>query len=133
MVAAKTGESTAVRISVPARADVVHVVRSVVGGTAALQDASYEVIEDLRLSADEACAHLLLAVPQGSRLILQVTPAGDTVDIVASIDAEIEDWPSQGAKESLAWYVLTALAEDAAFVRWEGRPAIRFTKRLRDG
>lgn len=109
-----------------------HLMRAVVGGTAALHDAPYEVIEDLRLSADEACAHLLTSLPQGERLTLAVTPSRSIIEVVVSCDAEIDEWPSQGAQDTLAWYVLTALAEDASFVRHEGLPAIRFTVRLRD-
>lgn len=120
-----------VRLSVPARADQVQVVRSVVGGAAALHEATYEVIEDLRLSADEACAHLLLRLPQGTRLFLQVVSRDGCIDVTASIDADVLDWPFADSEESLAWYVLSSLTEDAAFVRLEGRPAIRFTKRLR--
>lgn len=130
MTIAKTSGSSAVRISVPARADVVHVVRAAVGGAAALHDASYEAIQDLRLSVDEACAHLLQELPQGTRLLIEVASPPGGIQVVVAIDADVDEWPSPGAKESLAWYVLTALAEEAEFLRWEGQPGIRFTTSL---
>lgn len=117
------------RLSVPARPETVHVVRSVVGGVAAFNDASIEALEDLRLCADEACAHLISAV-RGERLYLDVEPEGPCIEVVASIDAPPGEWPPPDARESLAWLVLSALADEVGFVRHEGRPAIRFCKRI---
>jgi anti-sigma regulatory factor (Ser/Thr protein kinase) len=127
---AKTDGASAVRLSVPARADVVYVVRAAIGGAAALHGASYELIQDLRLSADEACAHLLHEVPHGSRLVIELAAPPGAIEVIVAIDGDAEEWPTPNAQESLAWYVLSALADGAEFLRWEGNPAIRFSTRL---
>src|SRR5437870_13851693 len=75
-----------IRLSVPARADYVHVLRSVIASVAAKLNFSYDDIEDLRLAVDEACAYLLGLRDAPTVLTLSITPGDGTVDVVASVE-----------------------------------------------
>ena len=119
-----------VAVSVPARADFVHVLRSMTASVAARLDFPYDEIEDLRLAVDEACAQLLAVGSDGSKLTLHMTPNGDRLEIVAAIDASVASWPPPDAEESLAWRLLSALAEEARFEMGVNGPALRLTKRV---
>lgn len=119
-----------VNVSIPANADYLHVLRSVLGSLGALADASIDVIDDLRISVDEACSQLLMSGNGGGTLSMQVRRDPGTVDVVASIDAAPEPWPPAGADESLAWQLLQALVDEASFERTEQGVGIRFRKRL---
>lgn len=121
-----------IRVSIPARADFVHVLRSVIASVAALRNLSYDDIDDLRIAVDEACAHLLSLRSPATLLVLRISPSEVGIEVVAATDAEPLEWPPSGAQQTLTWQVLSALADEAEFERWDGRPAIRFTKRAPD-
>jgi serine/threonine-protein kinase RsbW len=116
-------------VTVPARPQFVGVLRSVVAGVGARLDYGYDVIEDLRLAVDEACAQLLSIGAPAKHLSLRVRPGAAGVEVVASIDADAGPWPPDRVEDSLGWQVLRALADDAVFERDGGRPALRFRKR----
>lgn len=121
-----------VTVSVPARPDFVHVLRSVVASVAARAKFTFDAIDDLRLAVDEACGQLL-AFP-GEATVLTVTIGIDGeggLDVVASTDADIaaEGWPPEGAERTLTWQVLSALADEARFERVGEGPGLRLTKR----
>jgi serine/threonine-protein kinase RsbW len=119
-----------VTVTVPARADFVHVLRSVTAGVAARLDFSFDGIEDLRIAVDEACAQLLSAASAGNALTLRITPTVEGLNITASIDATGVTWPPPKAEKSLTWQVLSALADEAGFEQVDHSPAVRLTKRL---
>jgi len=122
-----------IRLSVPARADYVHVLRSVIASVAAKLDFSYDDIEDLRLAVDEACAYLLGLREGPTSLSLTITPSGRTVDVLASVDgAEAAD-RAQTLQASMVWHLLGALTDEARFEESAGHPGIRFTKRAPAG
>jgi serine/threonine-protein kinase RsbW len=121
---------SSVVVSVPARADFVHVLRSVTASVAARLDFPYDAIDDLRLAVDEACAQLLAVGSDGSELTLRMAPTATGLDVVAAIDIGVGSWPPPDAEESLAWRLITALADEARFERADDRPAVRFTKRF---
>lgn len=125
--AAETGD---VVVIVPARGDFVHVLRSVVASVCARLDMPYDAIDDLRLAADEACAHLLDAATSARELHLRIRPTDDSIELLAATDADIADWPPPRSRSTLTWQILTALADDVRYESWLGRPALRFTKRL---
>jgi len=122
-----------IRLSVPARADYVHVLRSVIASVAAKLDFSYDDIEDLRLAVDEACAYLLGLREGPTSLSLTITPSGRAVDVLASVDgAEAAD-RTQALQTSMVWHLLGALTDEARFEESGGHPGIRFTKRAPAG
>lgn len=119
-----------IALSIPARPDYVHVLRSVVASAASLADFPYDTIEDLRIAVDEACAHLLGVRPPARTLSLRVSWSEAGIEILASTDAGLVGWPPAGSRQTLTWQVLAALADEAGFEPGESGPAIRFTKRL---
>ena len=117
----------AVRISVPARAEFLHVVRTVVGSVAARNDLTIDAIEDLRIAVDEACAQLLVA--RGSVLTVEITALADGVETLCTIDAEVGVWPPDGVQHSLAAQVLQGLADSVAWELTASGPSVRVGKR----
>ena len=118
---------TVVSVSVPARPELVRVLRSVVGGVAARLDLSYDEIDDLRIAVDEACATLLEVGSSEGRLSLELRPAQNGLTMTATAESDGLGWPSD-AQGSLAWRVLTALMDEAEFETTEGHLVIRMRK-----
>jgi len=117
-----------IRLSVPARADYVHVLRSVVASVAAKLDFSYDDIEDLRLAVDEACAYLLGLREGPTILTLSITPSDGSVDVLASVDGAEAAEQAKGLQANMIWHLLGALTDEARFEEQSGQPGIRFTK-----
>lgn len=122
----------AVRVSVPARAEFVHVLRSVTGAVSGRLPLSLDDVDDLRLAVDEACARLLAlgGEPRTLRLDLRALPG--RLELVVALDVTTS-WPPPDFEGSLAWRVLVALAEHVRFEHWNGSPAIRIVKRTLGG
>lgn len=119
-----------VNVVIPANAEFVHVLRSVVGSIGALADASIDAIDDLRLAVDEACAHLLASAADATRLWLTVRSGSGDIDVLAQLDAEPAAWPPADVAESLGWRILSGLVQEPRFERTDGRVGIGFSKRL---
>jgi serine/threonine-protein kinase RsbW len=118
-----------IAVSVPARPEFVPVLRSVVASVAARLDFPFDAIQDLRIAVDEACSQLLaVSVAEATTLRLRITPSSDGVELVASTDARRASWPPAEAERSLAWQVIEALADRAAFEEQDGAPALRIAK-----
>ena len=119
-----------VSLSVPAKAEFLHVVRAVVSGVAARRSLSYDAINDLCLAASEAAAYLLAlpSGPGGRRLFIRIRVEG-SVDLTVSLDAPAPNWPP-ASRQTLAWRVLSGLVDGVAFVLEEGCPAITLTMRV---
>jgi serine/threonine-protein kinase RsbW len=93
-------------------------------------DLPYDDIDDLRLAVDEASAQLLGVASDGSALTLRITPTEEALELVVAINTTSVDWPPPEAEESLAWQVMSALADEARFERSDHGPALRLTKRI---
>lgn len=118
-----------VRLSIPARSEYIHVLRSVTAAVAGRLPLSLDDVDDLRLAVDEACARLLAlpGAPATFRLDLRTLP--DRLEVVAAVDTPTQTWPPIGFEDTLSWRVLSALAESVRFELWNGAPAIRIVKR----
>lgn len=123
-------ETESVRVAVPARAEFVHVLRSVTAAVAGRQPLSLDDVDDLRLAVDEACARLLSLPGEATAFRLDVRVTHDRFEVVVAMDASAASWPPVGLEETLAWRVLGALAESVRFEMWNGTPAIRIVKRM---
>ena len=119
----------AVRVVVPARPEFVHILRAVTASAAARLDFAFDAIDDLRIAVDEASALLLTDTRAAATLQLIITPSVHGVDVVVSADGEVGEWPLPMAPESLTWQVLRALADGVEYERWQGKPAVRMSKR----
>jgi serine/threonine-protein kinase RsbW len=119
----------AVRVSVPARPEFVHVLRSVTAAVAGHLPVSLDDVDDLRLAVDEACARLLdlPGTPGTFRLDLR-TPPG-RIEVILAVDATA-GWPAGGLDDSLAWRILGALADEVRFEVRDGAPAVHMVKRM---
>jgi serine/threonine-protein kinase RsbW len=119
---------SAIVVSVPARAEHVAVLRTVVATTAAGLSFTIDDIQDLRLAIDEACA-LLLSAPGASTITVRTSADDGSLSVLASTDGRTDAWPPAEPEKHLTWQVLSALADDAAFDSSNGGPAVRFSKR----
>ena len=115
--------SADVTVTIPARPDFVRLLRAVVGSVGARLDLTYDRIDDLRMVVDEASAQLL-RLPSRS-LTMRVTP-GERMVITVRTDAPANGaWPPADLEDSLAWRVLSGLADDVRFELTDGGPAVR--------
>jgi hypothetical protein len=126
---AESTSSRSVCIKVPARADVVQVIRTVVGSVASRLGFPYDRVDDLRLATSEVVAHLLEEQPPPEALVVRVFEMDDGVEVVAARTSGTSAWPPTGARHSLTTLILRALADEASFERTGDGPAIRFAKR----
>ncbi len=115
-------------LSVPARAEYVHVLRAVAAGVAARQDFSYDEIDDLRLAVDEACGQLFAVGGEGTWMTLGIDLVDGGVDIRVAIDTEPSPWPPPDHQDSLTWQVLSALTDRATFERSDDGAALHLVK-----
>jgi hypothetical protein len=78
-----------IELSVPARADLLHLVRFHVGAAAAHADMRLEAVEDLQLAADELCLSLLNQVTEkDSRLSVSIAWTTSIVEVVCTVDVD---------------------------------------------
>ena len=118
-----------VLISVPSRADFLHVLRGVVASVASRIGLSYEAIDDLAMAVNEAGAELLARHTAPSELKLKLSSRNDGVEVVMWLDSPTDAWPPEGGTDSWSWQVLSTLADEAEFVVESGGPGIRLAKR----
>jgi serine/threonine-protein kinase RsbW len=116
--------------TVPARADFVHVLRTVVAAVAARLDLPYDALDDLRMVVDEACSALLGIRSPARTLTLKLTPGPDHLEVMVCSDAREESWPRPDVERTLAWKVLDALTDEARFETVPDGPAVRAIKRF---
>ena len=124
-----TSELEEALLVMPARSDLVALLRTVVADLAARQGFSYDAIDDLRIAVSEAVTFLLGAASPASRLQLRISSSGDGINVGISTDAAAEVWPPAGADRTLAWQVLSALTDKAALVLDGGTPTLHLMKR----
>ncbi len=122
--------SSEITVTVPARPEFAHVLRAVVASVAARSDVAYDAIEELRILVDEAVAQLVAVQAPAAFWRLRVSPSSTGVEVTVSTDAEIRTWPPERADRSLGWQVLSGLAEEASFERWDGLAAVRIRKAI---
>jgi serine/threonine-protein kinase RsbW len=115
--------SADVIITIPARPDFVRLLRAVIASVAARLDLTYDRIDDLRMVVDEASAQVLRLPAQ--TLTMRVTPGERMVILVGSDASPNGAWPPPELEESLAWRVLSGLADDVRFELTDGRPLVR--------
>jgi serine/threonine-protein kinase RsbW len=127
------GHEHEITVTVPARPDFLHVVRSVMASVAARLDLGYDDIEDLRIAVDEAGAQLLSDAGRASYLSLTITPSGNRLEVVVCTDGDVREWPPPGLEERLIWQVLSALTDTPRFERYQGNPAMRLVKNVASG
>lgn len=112
-----------VTVTIPARPDFVRLLRAVVASVGARFDLTYDRIDDLRMVVDEASAQLLRVPSQ--TLTMKVIPGERMVILVHTDGSPNGAWPPAEVEETLAWRVLSGLADDVRFEQTEEGPAVR--------
>lgn len=122
-----------ISVSVPSRAEYVHVLRAVTASVASRIPVSFDGIEDLRLAVDEACARLLALQGGSTTLTLTLRPLSDRLEAVVTVDAAAkDDWPPPGIEETLGWRLLSALVDTVSLAEGPPGPSIHLSKRALD-
>jgi serine/threonine-protein kinase RsbW len=116
-----------VKLVVPAKPEYVRLLRAVAASLAARLEFTYDRIEDLRLAVSEACATLLALPWEAHLLVLRVFATDERVTVVVCVDAQpgAGAWPPVEVERTLAWKVLSGLADTAVFEDGEEGPAVR--------
>jgi serine/threonine-protein kinase RsbW len=96
-----------VTVSLPAEGAYLSVLRTATAGLAARLDFTLDVIEDLRIAVDEACAMLLAQAIPGSSLECSFALGREMMTISVSVPCLA---PRAPASDTFAWTVLSALA-----------------------
>jgi serine/threonine-protein kinase RsbW len=114
-------------VTVPARPEYVRVLRAVARAVAARFEFTYDRIEDLHLVVDEACAALLSLPAEATMLTMLLSPGDRSVAVYLSSDAGVDarQWPPPQMETSLAWRVLSGLADEATFELTGDGPLVR--------
>ena len=96
-----------VTVRMPAEGAYLSVLRTATAGLAARLDFTLDVIEDLRIAVDEACAMLLGQAIPGSSLECSFALGREMMTISVSVPCLA---PRAPASDTFAWTVLSALA-----------------------
>jgi serine/threonine-protein kinase RsbW len=96
-----------VTVRMPAEGAYLSVLRTATAGLAARLDFTLDVIEDLRIAVDEACAMLLSQAIPGSSLECSFALGREMMTISVSVPCLA---PQAPASDTFAWTVLSALA-----------------------
>jgi serine/threonine-protein kinase RsbW len=120
-----------IAVSIPARADVVHVLRAVVASVGARLDLPIDDVEELRIAVDEAAALLLHVHSPTGRLTATLSVDSGRLSIRIASDADVPgDWPPPGIESAWPWLVILGLTDDAGFDVSADGPVVWMTKLL---
>jgi len=103
----RTDPRDQVTVRMPAEGAYLSVLRTATAGLAARLDFTLDVIEDLRIAVDEACAMLLAQAVPGSSLECSFALGREMMTISVSVPCLA---PRAPASDTFAWTVLSALA-----------------------
>lgn len=110
----------------PARPDVVHLLRAAIASAAASLDMTVDALDDLGIAVNEACA-ALLRLAGIERLTMRVAADGNALEARIWGDVPAETWPPPGWESSMSGHVLATLTEDVTFVTGDEDAGIQFT------
>jgi serine/threonine-protein kinase RsbW len=121
--------TTKVVVTIPARPEVVHILRSVAASVASRSDLTIDAIDDLRIAVDEACAQLISAAPDAATLTMIADAEGERAEVQLCTSGKVATWPPDGLQRTLAWQVLNGLADEVSFGRAPQGPSVVIRKR----
>ncbi len=115
-----------VRLSVPAEAGSLAVVRTVAAAAGARAALTLDDLDDLTIATEEA---VLALIGFGASQVEVRADIGDArVAVSVSSEGPRAGWPPADLSDGLAWKVLTGLATEVRLGPDGGAPAISFTK-----
>lgn len=124
------GSDFSVRLCIPAHPKYLHLLRSIAASVAGRMDFAFDAIDDLRLAVAEASAQVMASRSPGSGLTMVVNEQSQSVTVDVATDATSTPWPPDGFDRSLAWKVMTALADEAEIGQDAAAPSISLTKKV---
>jgi serine/threonine-protein kinase RsbW len=118
-----------IRVAVPARPDVLHLLRSVAASVGARVGLSVDDLEELRIAVDEA-ASLLLEHARDAERVLHLELDCDARTVVARIWLEPapRDHPDDDLVGSWGWRVISAVTDGASIERTPTGTTVTFAK-----
>lgn len=118
-----------IRLTVPADASSVPVVRSTIASAGTALGVGVEDVEDVRLATTEALTYLLRAAPHAHTIEVEIDRREGVLDVRAAVHNGIRDLPVEGPDGWLTWHLLEALTDEATLGWSPHGPSIRITKR----
>jgi len=118
-----------IKVTAPARPESVHVLRMVLAIVLAQVGLPVDEIEDLKIALSEAAAQLL-RLKSSKTITMAIAEAGTGIRLVLTADDGNQDWPPRDLENTLAWTVLTTLADDVSFDSVDGHARLGFAKGL---
>lgn len=115
-----------IKVSLPAQAQYLHILRSVVASAAASLDFTIDAIDDLRLVVDEACGQVLNLSAGATALNLRIGFLDHKLELTVSSDGSMAD-KAESVQDSMGWTILSALSDNLE-LEDGGAPSVRLTK-----
>ncbi len=115
-----------INVSLPAKAEFLHILRSVVASAAATMDFTIDAIDDLRLVIDEACGQVLGLSSGATALTVNIGFLDHSLELTVSTDGTPAE-PPESVQDSMAWTILSALS-DSLKLQEGDVPAVRLIK-----
>lgn len=116
-----------IRVSLPAKPEFLHILRSVVASAAASADFTFDAIDDLRLVVDEACGQVLSLSEGATLLQVDIGFADSSLELTVATDGTPAE-RSETVQDSMAWMILSALSDSLKLQNGDA-PSVRLTKR----
>jgi serine/threonine-protein kinase RsbW len=120
-----------IRVEVPARADLVHILRAVAASVGARLTMPLDDVEEVRIAVDEAATVLLPTMDgTGSRFELLLTSTDDAIVVALTVRPPDPETRLDEIRRGWAWKVITGLCDEAAIERSPEGTTIRFRRSL---
>jgi serine/threonine-protein kinase RsbW len=119
-----------IRVSVPARADMLHLLRSVTASVGARMSMPLDLVEDLRIAVDEAATLLLDRSERHASFELELVSAERSLRVLVRLSPAAWDGSDEALRSSWPWRVIDGVTEDATIERTEDGVAIGFTRTI---
>jgi serine/threonine-protein kinase RsbW len=118
-----------IRVAVPARPDVLHLLRSVTATVGARLSLPLDDLEDLRIAVDEAATLLLARSGDAERTLhLDLTSGDRTLRVRVRLEPAVPDAPDDDPRTSWPWRVISGITDDASIDRSASGTTISFAK-----
>jgi serine/threonine-protein kinase RsbW len=120
-----------IRVEVPARADMVHILRSVAASVGARLTMPLDDVEEMRIAVDEAATVLLPTVKgAGSRFELVLTCSDEAIAAALTVRPSDPDTQPDEIRRGWPWKVISGLCDEATIERSPEGTTIRFRRSL---
>jgi serine/threonine-protein kinase RsbW len=120
-----------VLVEVPARADMIHVLRSVAASVGARMEMPLDEVEELRIAVDEAATVLLPAGERNEhRFELALTCTDEAIEAAITIRPQDPAVQPDAIHRSWPWKVISGLSDEATIERSPEGATIRFRRSL---